>query len=101
MICIQVFLPLLNGRDASRHARMIKNVKQELIEQFGGVTAFVNTPAEGAWRKHRRTVNDRIVVIEVMTKRVNRAWWARYKRDLEKRLTQEEIVIRAIQVELL
>jgi len=44
---------------------------------------------------------DRIVVIEVMSGEINCDWWRFYKRNLEARLDQKEILIRAIKVERL
>jgi hypothetical protein len=35
------------------------------------------------------------VVFEVMVKRLDRAWWKNYQRELEGRFRQRQIVIRA------
>jgi len=101
IICVQLFLPLTR-RDSPRRRRcLIADVQRELTNEFGGVTAFINAPAEGAWLKAQRTVRDEIVVIEVMVKHLNRAWWKRYKRELERRFVQDVIVVRAIRMEML
>ena len=44
---------------------------------------------------------DEVVIFEVMTEHLNRQWWSGYKKKLEKRFRQEELVIRATEVELL
>jgi hypothetical protein len=44
---------------------------------------------------HELTEHDDIVVVEVMVPELDKAWWARYRRGLEKRLGQKELVVRA------
>ena len=39
--------------------------------------------------------------VKVMAERLDRSWWTKYKRDLEKTLRQEEIVVRVTAVEQL
>lgn len=39
--------------------------------------------------------SDDIVVVEVMVGDLDKAWWARYRSNLEQRLNQKEIVVRA------
>ena len=101
MICVQILLPVVDKRGHARPYHLFGLVQQELTAKFGGVTAFINAPAEGRWKKNRRTVHDEIVVIEVMVKRLNRAWWQRYRRVLEDRFKQEAIVVRALPMQLL
>ena len=36
-----------------------------------------------------------MIIMEVMTKRFDQAWWKKYRKSLEKAFSQEEIVIRA------
>ena len=45
--------------------------------------------------------HDDIVVIEVMTDDLDSTWWAAFRSELEERLDQEEIVIRATAIERL
>ena len=101
MICVQILLPVLDDAGQARPYRLFGVVQDELTAKFGGVTAFINTPAEGRWQNHRKTVHDDIVVIEVMAKRLNRTWWKRYRLELERRFEQETIVVRALPMELL
>lgn len=69
---------------------------------FGGVTAFVRSPAVGAWEDARGYVaHDDVVLYEVMTAALDQRWWARYRRRLEQRFGQEEILVRASSVERL
>jgi hypothetical protein len=44
---------------------------------------------------------DEVVLIEVMAKRLDRQWWADYSSELKRRFRQDELVIRALVVDLL
>jgi hypothetical protein len=81
---------------------MYARVRQELLDQFGGVTAYLQAPAEGLWededgRRHR----DEVMTIEVMADALDRQWWQGYRQQLEQRFRQDAILIRASEVELL
>ncbi|WP_409566810.1 hypothetical protein [Rhizobium leguminosarum] len=76
-------------------------VRDELTSKFGGVTLHVNSPAEGLWCDDGEIERDRIVVAELMTPELDRAWWSSYRTKLEARFRQEEIVIRVIEIERL
>ena len=102
MHLVQLLLPVYDGDGASlrdEHAR----VRDELAERFGGVTAFTRAPAEGLWKPAPGAPPDRdsVVVLEVMVERLEHGWWADYRRELERRLRQDEVVIRAQEMERL
>jgi hypothetical protein len=44
---------------------------------------------------------DDVVIFEVMTDQLDRPWWVQYRRDLEQRFRQIELVIRASSIERL
>jgi hypothetical protein len=82
--------------------RYDRDVQKELADRFGGVTAYARAPAKGVWKPRRgKTEKDDIVVYEIMVKRLERRWWARYRASLEARFDQEEVVIRAQAMEKL
>jgi len=62
--------------------------------RFGGLTAYSRSPARGLWKSGAATHLDDIVVLEVMTPRINRAWWKKYRRSLERTFRQDEIILR-------
>jgi hypothetical protein len=77
-------------------------VARELTERFGGMTAYARAPARGEWKPAPgETVHDDIVVYEVMVDTLDREWWARYRRELERRLGEQELVVRAHPIERL
>jgi hypothetical protein len=99
MHLIQFLLPLYdNDQNAFPH-REFQRVREELIERFGGVTAFVQSPALGLWKDENDQVSrDEMVMFEVMTAELDQAWWAEYRLNLERRFKQEELVVRALNV---
>ena len=90
MHLVQILLPLVGERE------VFDEVMHELTERFGGVTAYTRAPAAGLWKNAAdSTERDDIIVVEVMVEELDKPWWARYRRDLEKRLRQKELIVRA------
>jgi hypothetical protein len=102
MFLVQVLLPL-NANDGQALPREhFSLVREELQKQFGGLTVYSRSPAEGLWQEDSsQTVRDNIVLFEVMTDNLDRQWWQQYRDELESRFQQEEIVIRAQEIERL
>lgn len=93
---IEILLPV--GRN-TRH--ILGDVRERMTERFGGVTMHLKAPAEGLWANEGSVDHDDIVVIEVMTDDLDPTWWAVCREELEERLDQEEIVIRATTIQRL
>jgi hypothetical protein len=94
MKLIEIFLPLTDNKGRKLSKGLYADTRRELIERFGGLTAYSRSPARGFWKEQGRTTRDEIVVFEVMAETLGRRWWRRYRRTLEQRFKQEEIVIR-------
>ncbi|MFJ3366551.1 hypothetical protein [Pseudomonas sp. NPDC086251] len=102
MFLIELFLPLNTNEGACQPSGLLCAVREQLIGEFGGVTAFTRNPARGtSLLEDNERSEDDIVVYEVMVAAVDRLWWQNYKRDLERRFQQEEILIRVCEVELI
>ena len=43
----------------------------------------------------QRTTGDEIIVVEVLAEQLDPSWWSDYRRKLEKRFRQEDILIRS------
>ena len=100
MHVVEIFLPLKRNDGSDQPRECFGDVRQRLIDQFGGLTAFTRAPAEGLWESAPGDVDrDSIVIFEVMDDRLDRAWWAAYREELERLFKQDEIVIRASAVE--
>ena len=96
MQLVQILLPLRGPKgNAFPHAEYSR-VAEELTEQFGGMTAYTRAPASGLWQERDgETTRDDIVVYEVMVDELDTAWWSGYRRTLEGRFAQQELVVRA------
>lgn len=76
--------------------------RRELLDRFGGVTAYQRAPAHGLWESPAGEVaRDEVVIFEVMVPQLERGWWADYRRALERRFRQDVIVLRALPLETL
>jgi hypothetical protein len=102
MQLIEILLPL-RGNDGRPFApELWAFVRETLVDRFGGLTAFNRAPAEGLWEPEEGARSrDEIVLLEVMAEALERGWWADFRRELERRFAQEEVVIRARTVERL
>lgn len=102
MYLFEIFLPLNTNDATSQPVELFRRVREQLADQFGGVTAFTRNPAKGiSLQEGNERVDDDIIVYEVMVEAVDRFWWQSYKRDLEERFHQEEILIRVTAVSLI
>jgi hypothetical protein len=98
MHVIEIFLPLYDNQGGRFPQEQYGQVRSQLLERFGGLTAFSRSPAEGLWESERGTDRDAMVIFEVMTDAFDRAWWSSYRRQLESRFAQDVILIRASEV---
>lgn len=101
MYLVQFLLPLRDNEGRPFARADFERVHTELTERFGGVTAFLQSPAQGAWKEEGETARDEVVLYEVMAEALERAWWKDYRAQLERRFRQERILVRALGVETL
>ncbi|OJT17849.1 hypothetical protein BO221_43405 [Archangium sp. Cb G35] len=103
MHVVQFLLPLRDNERRAFPRADFERVRSELTERFGGVTAFLQSPALGAWKEEEEggTVRDEMLLFEVMVERLDRAWWSGYREELERRFRQERVVVRALGAEML
>jgi hypothetical protein len=96
MYLVQLLLPLYDATGKRFSGAVFDEIAKELTDRFGGLTAYARAPATGLWEEHPgHTTRDDVVVYEVMVERLDTAWWAAYRKKLETRLAQLELVIRA------
>ena len=102
MHLIEILLPLFDGEGRRFPAELFGEVRKELLDHFGGLTAFTRSPAEGLWEaEDGERVRDEVVIFEVMADWIDRSWWRSYRARLEERFAQDEVVVRAREVERL
>ena len=101
-ILVQLILPVFDPQGTPIPRAQFSQVRRELTDQFGGVTAYTRAPAEGTWEDDDGTVHrDDVVIVEVMTPEVDRGWWKKYASELRTRFKQEALVVRALPFESL
>jgi len=102
MHLIQILLPVYDNDGKSFPASRYADVRRELTERFGGLTAYSRSPAEGLWQDEDSSMTrDDIVVYEVMTESLDRAWWADFRARIARQFAQEDLVVRAHVIERL
>ena len=92
---VQILLPLRDNADGPFPRDHYGRVRSDLTERFGGLTAHTRAPAQGLWEKGSTVERDDIVIFEVMADALDRAWWAGYRRHLERLFRQDQIAVRA------
>ena len=102
MVLVQLLLPIYDN-DGNRFPRLqFEHVRRQLTDRFGGVTAYLRSPASGLWKEGDGTVvKDDIVMYEVMAERLEREWWTTFREQLCRDFRQQELVVRALDCEQL
>jgi hypothetical protein len=99
---VQILLPLYDNEGQPFGKAEYDRVAGQLSERFGGVTAFIRSPARGLWKESNGdSVRDDVVVYEVMIDELDRVWWVRYREELRAAFRQDQLILRALEVELL
>lgn len=94
MHLIQLLLPLHDNNEQAFPHAYFNLVREDLTNRFGGVTAFVRSPAVGLWKEDAVDFNrDDVVMFEVLTDDLDKDWWASYRRKLQDKFRQEELLI--------
>jgi len=94
MHLIQFLLPLHDNSNQKFPETHFSRVREDLTERFGGVTAFVRSPAVGLWKEGKDTVNrDEVVMFEVTADQLDKEWWATYRKQLQAQFRQDEVLI--------
>lgn len=102
MHLVQLLLPLYDKAGQRFPDARFVQVMDELTDRCGGVTAYLRSPADGAWREGAGAVEkDEVVMFEVMVDHLDRDGWSRYRIALEERFAQDELVVRATAMERL
>ena len=94
MYLIQLLLPLQDNDRQKFPAEYFDTVRHDLTHRFGGVTAFVRSPAVGVWKESEEQLNrEDVVMFEVMSSELDKEWWAEYRKTLQQKFRQEELLI--------
>jgi hypothetical protein len=97
---VQILLPLRTSDGSGQPPALFAEVRDELTQRFGGVTAYSRSPATGLWKNTEAEVErEQVIMVEVVVTAFDRRWWTEYRGRLAKRFDQEEIHARAIAIE--
>ena len=96
MYLLQLFLPVYDPAGRPFPKAMFDAVRAELAGRHGGVTAYLRSPAVGLWEDDDgECVRDDVLLFEVMVDAIDRPWWFEFRRELERRFAQDEILLRS------
>jgi hypothetical protein len=100
MHLIQILLPIKDNAGQRFAQKDFDSLKSELAIEHGGVTAYLQSPAEGLWHQAGETDTDHIVIFEVMTEEIVLPHWRKRRAELERRFRQDTVVIRYLPLTL-
>lgn len=97
----EVYVPLKYNDGSPVDPRILDRLGARLLEAFGGYT-FNPQPHRGVWRMGDVTFRDEIVIFRVLTGKARLAarCFKQLRRDLERELHQEKILILSYQAEI-
>lgn len=101
MHLIQILLPTHNHQGRPYAQDLFNEVRTDLANHFGGVTAYLRAPAVGLWEDGGELINEEIVIFEVMVDRLEREFWRLYRLELQHTFEQDVIVVRAQKIDML
>jgi hypothetical protein len=81
--------------------KLYTEVRNELVDRFGGITAYTRAPVHGLWQESEQIVRDDLIIYEIMVEKLEEEWWRGYRVILENRFQQQSLVVRAHQILLL
>jgi hypothetical protein len=97
MYLVQILLPLYDNHGHAFDAGEYVQLRSELADRFRGVTAYTRAPARGVWKDDSgETTRDDIVIFEVMTAELDQQWWTAFRKHLELRFRQDNVIVRAL-----
>jgi hypothetical protein len=50
-------------------------VRNELVNRFGGITAYTRAPVHGLWQESEQIVRDDSIIYEIMVETLEEEWW--------------------------
>ena len=101
MYLVQLLLPLYNNSGMRFEQELYSEVRNELMDRFGGITAYTRAPVHGLWHDSEQVVRDDLIIYEIMVKELDKKWWYEYRNVLEQRFKQDTLVMRAHRIQFL
>ncbi len=90
----ELYVPLHHNDGRLIEAERLDHLKQQLVNEFGGLTHFPQEN-EGLWKVGHHTFRDQIIILRVIADDDARAdhFFARIKEELKNELEQQDVLI--------
>lgn len=98
---VQIVIPLQDHQGQPFSQAVLDEMRRDLVAHFSGVTTHLRVPVPSVAVSAGHDRHAESLVFEVMCERLDRCWWHDYRRHLESRFRQQEVVVRAVPVEKL
>jgi hypothetical protein len=102
MQLIELFLPVYNNENQKFPKELFKQTYDELINEFGGLTAYTRASVQGFWQNEDdKVIVDELIIYEIIDDHFSSNYWYNYRVRLEKRFQQERLIVRTYPIKLL
>jgi hypothetical protein len=88
----EIYLPSTRNDGTPSNSGAIEKFKQLLVDAFGGYTHLQHR-FEGAWRMGGVTFRDEVTIVRVLDDGHAKFDWSGFKKEVEKALDQEAVLI--------
>lgn len=95
---VQILVPRFTGDGKPVNRSWFDALLKDLTERFGGATSYLRAPGVGFWETGGGKERDDIAVVEVMIDQLDEIYWHHFRKRLEAELSQDAIVIRALEI---
>jgi hypothetical protein len=75
MHLVQLLLPLYSNSGMQFDQTLYTQVRNELVNRFGGITAYTRAPVHGLWQESEQIVRDDSIIYEIMVETLEEEWW--------------------------
>ena len=95
MYIVNIYLPQVNNAGMLFNEEIYLNIRQELIQKFGGLTQYDQMPAIGYWKENadKPIHKDLVIHYEVICHRLTKKYWAELRTRLEHIFQQTQVLI--------
>jgi hypothetical protein len=99
MVLVEMLLPLKDNSGTPFATQLYRELQEELAERFGGVTAYMRSPANGLWNDGvGGSRHDDVVLFEIMAETLEAPYWQTLKGKLADDFRQNDIVVRVTEI---
>ncbi|RNJ41545.1 hypothetical protein B5V01_29235 [Mesorhizobium erdmanii] len=99
MVLVEMLLPLKDNSGTPFPTQLYRELQEALAERFGGVTAYMRSPANGLWNDGvGGSRHDDVVLFEIMAETLEAPYWQTLKGKLADDFRQNDIVVRVTEI---